>query len=825
MEHIISDIRFGIRQLIKHPFFTLIAVVALGLGIGSVSTQLSVVNGLFFKGLPFEEPRNIVHLERINVERENYGAEVPILEFLEWTKQQEAFEGLAGYYIGTANFTLGNTVERYNGAFLSANSFDLLRVKAAMGRGLQPADDLPDAPDIVVLSHKIWSRDFGSDPEIIGKTAVLNGRSVQIVGVMPEDFAFPVSEDLWVPLMQQQDITTLSWGEPAMSLEVFGRLKDGINMDQARSSMAVMATNIEAAYPETQQGYRDVDVKPFLDEFFDQQAKTMTSIMLLITGLILVIACANVANLLLARSMRRRKEVAIRSALGASRQRIISQFLTESILIAVLGAILALILTQLDIKRIKGMMVEMNSPFWMDFSLDWRVLVIVSVVTILTGIFSGIVPAYRASRLKESEILKDDTRTSSSLHMGIFSKILVVVQISVAAIILTLVVLFVKSVNNAIAVDYAYDADGILTTRLGLFEEAYPDEESRANFVNPLLQRLRARPEIAMATTSHRYQFLNAPGTRYAMPGETYDIPSDREFARFQYVSETFFQAVGLPILQGRDFNPEDYSVDYPRFALVNEAFAEREWPGESPIGKRFAPDLMVEEYEEGEKPLIEVVGVVPSMQESGVFQDSNDDGAAFFLPQTASTMPRFITIIVRGREDISELAPVLREEVGALDKNLPLYAIGTPRELNEQATIQFRFFASIFRSFGILAAFLCAVGIYGVISFSVNQRIMEFGIRQALGATRSAIFKLVFGHAFKQLGFGFLIALLCLSPIILSPGVKDSMALFFYEIDHDSLFPYLISFGFVTFISLLAAAPPASRAARIHPAQALRYE
>ena len=638
---------------------------------------------------------------------------------------------------------------------------------------------------------------------------------------MPEDFAFPVTEDLWVPLLQQQHVSSLSWGEPAMNLEVFGRLKDGVSRDKARSSMAVIAANLEKAYPDTQKGFRDIAVKPFIDEFFNQQAKTMTSVMLLITGLILVIACANVANLLLARSMRRRKEVAIRSALGASRQRIIAQFLTESILIAVLGAMLALILTHFDIRRIKGMMVEMNSPFWMDFSLDWLVLTVVSMVTILTGIFSGIIPAYRASRLKESEILKDDTRTSSSLHMGIFSKSLVVVQISVAAVILTLVVLFVKSVNNAIAIDYNYDADAVLTTRVGLFEEAYPDENACANFVTTLLQRLRDRPDVALATTSHRYQFLNAPGTRYEMPDRTYATDTDRDIARFQHVSESFFETMSLPVLQGRDFNPEDFTADYPRFALVNQAFAEREWPGESAIGKRFAPDLQVDGYGEGRHPLVEVVGIVPSMQESGVFNDPDDDGAAFFLPQTRATMPRFLTIIVRGRGTSAELASILREEVGALDKNLPLYAIGTPRELNEQATVQFRFFASIFRTFGILAAFLSAVGIYGVISFSVNQRIMEFGIRQALGATRATIFKLVFGHAFKQLGLGFLIALLLLSPIILSPAVKDSMALFFYEIDHDSVLPYIFSFGFVTVISLIAAAPPASRAARIHPAQA----
>jgi ABC-type antimicrobial peptide transport system permease subunit len=233
----------------------------------------------------------------------------------------------------------------------------------------------------------------------------------------------------------------------------------------------------------------------------------------------------------------------------------------------------------------------------------------------------------------------------------------------------------------------------------------------------------------------------------------------------------------------------------------------------------------LVDGIEPSELPLIEVVGMVPEMQEYGVFQNADDDRGAFFLPQTAATMPRFITFVLRGNGNSKDLIPLLREEVAALDKNLPIYAVGTPRELNDQANTQFRFFASIFRSFGILAAFLSAVGIYGIISFSVNQRIMEFGIRQALGATRTKIFKLVFGHAFKQLGLGFLIALVLLSPVILSPGIKESMAVFFYEIDHDSLFPYLLSFGFVTLITIAAAAPPASRAARIHPAQALRYE
>lgn len=823
MEKLLQDLKFGLRQLVKHPFLTIMAVTTLGLGIGAVSTQMSVVNGLFFKGLPFPESKNLAHLERINVERDNYSSEVPITEYLEWVDQQDSFDGLAGYYVGTANLTMGKTVERYNGCFLSPNSFEVLRVKAHLGRTLQPEDDDPKAPHVIVLSHKVWKNDFGMDPGIIGTEAVLNGRPVTVVGVMPEGFGFPVTEDLWIPLFNQQNRAEMNWGEQVMSLEVFGRLKDGISFEKARSNMAVVATNIEKSHPETHKGFRDVDVKPFIDEYIGGDGvKPMTSVMVLITFLILIIACANVANLLLARSMQRQKEVAIRSALGASRKNILTQFLTESTMIAVLGASLAITLTYFNTKDLNIALEEMNSPFWMSFDLDWRVFFI---VTIMTGLMSGIYPAYRASRLKEYEILKDDTRTSTSLHIGLFSKSLVVIQISVAAIILTLVVLFTKSVTNAINIDYQYDADTVMSARIGLFEENYPDEQARANLVNTLLENLRARPEIEFASTSHRYQFLNAPWIRYTIPGRTYADPSERELSRFQYVSNDFLKTVQLPILIGEGFKPEDFIGPYPTKVVVNRAFAEREWPGDHAIGKQFQPDFNIEGLNPESLPMVEVVGIVDSMQEAGFFDDDEEDGAAFFAPQTASTMPRFVTILARTKGDPDTLIPVFREELRKIDSNLPIYTVGTPRELNDTSLVQFRFFASVFREFGLMATLLAGVGIYGVISFSVNQRIMEFGIRQALGATQAAVFKLVFGHALKQLSIGFVIALAVLSPVILSPGIKESLAIFFYKIDQNSLIPYLFSFGFVTVISILAATPPALKAARTHPAQALRYE
>jgi predicted permease len=823
MEQLVRDIKYGFRQLLRHPMFTLISVAALGLGIGSVTTQMSVTNGILIKGLPFPDSSRIAHVERINVERENSNAEPDILEFIEWRERQNVFEGLSGFYTGTVNLTYGDFVARYNGAFISANGFEPLGAKAVLGRTLRPEDDLPESPDVVVLSHKLWVNDLGADPDVIGKPAIVNGRPSTIVGVMPENFGFPVNEELWVPLFKQQNPDGFSWGDPMIGLEVYGRLLPEVSYEKARASMSLLASQLEEAHPDTNKGYRAIDVKPFMEEFMGDQTVAMTSVMMLITLLILVIACANVANLLMARSMRRQREIAIRSALGATRTRIVHQFLTESVLLAVLGAILGITYSWWNIERIQAASVELQSPFWMDFSLDYRVFAGAIIVTLGTGILSGLVPALRASRLNENEVLKDSTRTGTSLHMGKFSRALVVLQISVAAIILTLVVLFVQSMNNALAVDYEYNPDEVLSARIGLFEEAYPDDVACANFVNTLLERLRANPEIAFASVTSRYQFLNAPGVRYEPPGPESLPLEDWKVARIQRVSADFFESVQLPLLSGRDFYPEDFTAPIPRYAIVNTAFAEREWSHTNPLGQRFRANIS-EQESETDGSWLEVVGVTGSMQESGIF-NTDDDGAGFFIPQTETDFPRFITILLRGGQSPHELARVLRREIAALDSNLPLYEVGTPREVNDRATAQFKFFASIFTGFGVLATLLAAVGIYGVITFSVNQRVMEFGIRQALGATRSAVFKLVYAHALKQLLYGFVIAVIILSPVILSPGVKETMSIFFYEIDPDSLIPYLLSFGFVTTIAILSAAPPAFRAARIEPAQALRYE
>lgn len=824
MENLLRDLGYGLKQLRKHPVFTLISATALGLGIASVTTQLSVTKGLFFEGLPFEESNRIAHLEWHSDRENGWSSEPNIRELEELRARQEVFESLAGFYNGTANFTYGETVLRFNGAFISANAFEILGVEAELGRGLKAEDDLAESPEVVVLSHKVWQRDFGGDETMVGKTGILNGRPVTIAGIMPEGFAFPLYEDIWIPLHKQVPPKTLTWESPGMGLDVYGRLKDGISFDQANAQLAVLARQLSEDFPNEPDQRRTLQAKPFADEFIGGETIPMALVMQLITVLILVIACANVANLLLARSMQRQREIAVRSALGATRSRIIHQFLTESILLAVLGAVIGIVMAYFNVNGIQSMMQELNTPFWVDVTLDWRVLIGVILLTLATGVLSGLIPAMRASQISEVAVLKDDTRTSSSLFLGKFSKTLVILQISVAAVILTLVVLFVRSMSNIIDLDYRYNVDDVISARVALFDDVYPTDAARRQFLETLARDLEALPEIDHVAFTTRYRFMGGEWISYENPERVYASGDERGFVRSQFVTEGFFETVQLPVIRGRGFAAQDFTGELPRVAIINQAFAEREWGDADPVGKYIKAGTGRGEIPFEEVPELEIIGVTHGMQEA-MFFDKDDDGAAILLPRGTRFTATFNTLLARGKGDPRKLVPLLRKTVQLHDRNLPLYSVGTPRDLNDASLREFKFFSEVFLNFGFLATLLAGVGIYGVISFSVNQRLMEFGIRQALGSTRRGIFQLVYRHAFRQLLFGFLIAVGILSPILLSEGFRETLRMFFYGIDPNDLIPYLFSFAFVAVVALVAAAPPAYRASRIQPAQALRYE
>ncbi|HKJ90607.1 MAG TPA: ABC transporter permease, partial [Oceanipulchritudo sp.] len=763
------------------------------LGIASVTTQFSVINAFLWKGLPFPESDRLVSIEQEAGPRDAFSPNPSIPEYLDWRRHPEAFEDLGAYYSGTVNLTSGTEARRYAGCFITGSGFQLLRVEASLGRGLGVEDDLPGSPEVIVLSHRVWRDDFGTDPDIVGQPVIVNGRQARIAGVMPEGFAFPMQEDIYLPLFKQQAPSMRTGEDARVAIHVFGRLRNSVTMEQAMTSMNAPSHQIGETQTDLRTDSTTIKIQSLFDDFMGNQTFVLTVSMMLITVLILVIASANVANLLMARSVLRRKEVAIRSTLGATRSRILAQFLTESLLLAVIASSLGIVLALHNTSELNQARIQVDLPVWIDFSLDARVYAGAVLITLATGFLSGLIPAFRASRQNESEILKDTDQTSTSLYLGRFSRFVVILQISVAAVVLTLVVLFVKSMSNALTLTYAYNPDEVLSARMGLFNDVYPEESDRVRFVDDLLRQLQSHPKISHCAVTSRYQFTGGQGVRYSVPDARDTSPGSTPIARFQRVSSGFFDTLQLPLLEGRPFDPSEFGREVPGEAIVNKAFAERAWGAASPLGKHFRAGILPVDNAVEAFPLLEVVAVVGNMQEINVFS-GEDDGAAFIIPQTASPFPSFITLLVRGPGDPQNLLPIVEKEIALLDRNLPLYDVGTPRGLNQGFTAQFEFFASIFISFGTIATLLAGLGVHGVIAFSVNHRITEFGIRQALGATPRRIFGLVYLHALKQLGTGFFFALLILSPVFFLSPLREVMAIFFYEMDPHSPLPFFIA-------------------------------
>lgn len=824
MDRFRHDLIFGLRMLGRNLSLSLVAVAALGLGISGVTTQFSVINAAFLKGLPFPEPDRIVHVERVNPRLNDYMAEVPILEYREYRDRQSSFEALGGFYQGTVNLTVDGTPRRHDGTFITANFLEILRTDPILGRGIRPPDDRANAPLVIMIGYDLWQREYSADPHIVGKSVVMNGKPAEIVGVMPPGFSFPIQEEIWVPLFKQQDPARLTWGDDGVvALEVFGRLKKGVSRDEATADLSTIAKQLETEYPESNAGFSQAKVKAFIDEYLGDETAAVLGVMLIITVLILLIACANVANLLMAKTMRRSKELAIRTALGATRRRIITQLLVESMILAVLGMLAALVLSHFAMKSIMDARQQMQMPFWFRFDLDYRFLLSVAFTTIAAGVVSGLIPALRASRQNVSEILKDDTRTSSSHSLGLFARSLVVVQIGFSCIILVFVFLMVQSIRNARQIDWGYDTGGCMTARMALFEEEFPTARDRYAFLRALEEKLIQEPEVDHVAFSTRYRFLDTGATSYQLDGTAYQEDEELPYARHHQVTEAFLDVIKGRVVQGRFFNRLDFGEEAQPVCVINTVFSQREFPEANPIGKMIRlgdGSPMADGFIE---PWRQVVGVVESMHEQGL--NEKDDGSAILVPISPERNPSFITVLAAGPGgDPRALASIMRKAVVSLHGNLPLYAVGTPQTLIDEDLGQFTFISDVFLQFGAIAVFLASIGIYGVVSFSVNQRTAEFGIRQAIGARPVQIFRLILGQGTRQLAVALAGALLVILLLNWTP-LMDTISQAFYEVDTDDVRIYLAIVGVLAFVTFIASFFPAIRASRVNPAHALRYE
>ncbi len=829
LQSFLQDIRIGLRVLFKEKTFCFLAVTVLALGICGVTTQFTVVNAFVLRGFSFPHPEQLVSVGLIDPQatdnQNNNGAgNIPSSQDYEDVKAvQRSFAMMTGYLNGsTINVTYKNNPTRYTGGYVTEDFFRILGVAPIMGRDFTPEDNKPGAEKVTLIGHEIWQRDFNGDPNIVGQAIRINGKAATIIGVMPKNFKFPVAEQLWVPLYNEfpikprEDPTSLG---PA----VIARLQPGVSLDQANLELKQLAQRLAKEYPKTNGQLTSASVQPLLNTFSGPQLRQTIYAMLGAVIVVLLIACVNVMNMQFGRAALRAKELAIRGALGATRTRIVRQMLTESLLVAVLGAVVGILMAYWAV----GLLVRATSalpfplPYWVKFQIDGPVLAFTVGATLLATMVSGLIPALLSARANPAEVMKEGGRGNSNRFVNVLTRVLVVGQIALTATLLIAANLQIKSVRNQIKVDYGYDESAVYTARMGLFEGDYPTSEARQQFFVRALRELRSNPAFPGAAMTSRFRMTFANFAQYEVDGQTYVTDRDRPRGNSEAVSDGYFSALGLKVLEGRDFTIEDNDARQP-VAIVNATFARKYFGNESPLGRRirqFNP-AKLEDWRT-------IVGVVPDTLMQGPFNQQTD-AAGFYIPLLGvPPSPQFVTVLVRPHpgQRAEALATTLSQAVAKIDPNLPVYFGGTPAKLHDEILGVNRITATLFTIFGVAAVVLSSVGLYGVMSFSVNQRTQEFGIRMALGADARRILGMVMTQGAWQLAIGLCLGIGGTAFLLWMIGAEALKNFLFRVNTFDTLAIYCAVAALLSAVAAASCFVPARRATRVNPIIALRSE
>jgi putative ABC transport system permease protein len=826
-----QDIRVGLRLLFKDKTFSFLAVLVLGLGIGAATTQFTVVNGIVLRGLSFPHSEQLMSVglldPKASDQNNNFGLGfIPTAQDYEDLKNaQQSFAVMAGYLNGsTINVSYKNNPQRYTGGYVTEDFFKILGVSPILGRNFTAEDNKPGAEKVAILGHEIWKRDFNGDPNIIGQTVRMNGKPATIIGVMPPNFKFPVSEELWTPLYNQFPPIPrgeLRIGPNNAAPSVMGRLKPGVTLDQVNAEFIGLARRLAQEYPKTNQNFTSASVQPLLNSMIGPQFRQTVWAMLAAVVLVLLIACVNVMNMQFGRVALRAKELAIRGALGATRWRLVRQMLTESFVVAGLGAVAGILLAFWAVDMFTRVTSALSNPlpYWIQFTIDARVLAFTVGITLVATIASGLLPALISAHGNAAEMMKEGGRGNTSRLANIIMRVLVVGQIALTAGLLIAATLQIKSIRNQLKLSYGYDESAVYTARMALLEGAYT-EDGRREFFKRAVRELRANPQFEAVALSDRFQMTFAGGGQYEVDGQNYLTDRDRPRGNYESISDSYFSTLGLKILEGRDFIIDDADSKQP-VAIVNTSFARRHWGNQSALGHQ------VRIFNPGQpQQWRTVVGVVPDTLMQGPF-DQQTDNAGFYMPLLgAQPATQFCTIIVRplAGQNAETLGPSLNKAVTQLDSDLPIYFPGTPARLHNAFLGGNRIIANLFVIFGAVAFVLSAVGLYGVMSFSVNQRTQEFGIRMALGADAARIFRMVMQQGAWQLVIGLVLGA---GGAALLLGVLAAAALKNILFKVNALDPtiYFAVAGLLTLVAAASCFVPARRATRVDPVTALRYE
>jgi len=831
----VQDLKVGLRVLLREKGFCAMAVAVLALGICGVTTTFSVVNGVMLRGFSFPNSARLVSLNFVDPTSTNFfgqNGQVSAMDYEEIRPQQKSYELMSAYINGsTVNVTVDGTPKRYTGAYVTPDFMRILGVGPILGRDLRAEDNLPGAEKVALIGYGLWQRDFGGSQDIVGKGLRINGTPATIVGVMPKDFAFPINEQLWIPLYSEFPVRERN-NPRNVNPGVVALLKPGVSLDQANAEATTLAKRLSEAYPDTNKQFNTGKVEPLLKTYTPVPLRgTLLTMLAFCVGLLLI-GCVNVMNMQFARATLRARELAIRSSLGASRVRLILQMLTESLLVTVVGTVVGVGLAWYCCDLLNATVRNFDNPppSWITFDLDGPVLAFSVIAMLAAAIVSGLLPAWMASRANVISVLKEGGRGGTSRATRVTMRGLVVLQVVVTCVLLIGSLLQMQSILKQQTIDYGYDTDSIMSARMGLMDGAYPTPETKMVFFDRLVRELQAHPEFESVALTNKFRMVFSGSGPIEIEGKEYKEKKDRPNANFEQVTPGYFQVLGQAMVEGRNFQDDDLDTKLP-VAIVNAAFARKHFGNESPLARRFRA-LDGNTLQPG--PWRTIVGVVPTVRMMPPFNIPNVDETGFYVPfysqpngplQADGGVTQFATVLVKPRGGLraDTLANALRREVAKVDPDLPLYFVDTPTRQIAGFVSQGRVVAIMFSIFGVVAMVIAGVGIYGVMSFSVNQRTQELGVRMALGADSRRILRMVLRQGSILTGVGLAIGLLITLGLAGVAGAGIQTVLF--GVSPLDPLAYAAVAALIALVSLAASFVPARRATRVDPMIALRAE
>jgi putative ABC transport system permease protein len=811
MQTLWQDVRYGVRMLWKKPVFTLIAIITLALGIGANTAVFSVVNSILLRPLPYREPERLVLINH-DYPQINLKASVSAFGYRHYRDNAKSFEHVTAVQQGSFNLTGGGEPERINGARVTANFFPLLGAQAGQGRVLLPEEEADGRNRVAVLSEAFWQRRFGGAANVLNQTITLNGENYTVVGIMPAGLQFGrevgFNVEVWLPLTFPPEMLT-SNNLTNEFLFVIARLRDGVSFQQAQAEMDTLADGLRAQYMQgaTRQNW-GLTISSF-NELIVGDIRTPLWILLGAVTLVLLIACANVANLLLARAAERHKEMAIRAAMGAGRGRVLQQLLTESVLLSVIGGVLGLALAAAGV-RVLSKLEQLRIPRFHEIGLDGSVLLFTFGLAVLTGVIFGLVPALQMARTDLQETLKEGGRSGTSLARGWMRSTFVVVETALALMLLVGAGLLMRSFWRLQQVNPGFEPQQLLTMNLALPEYRYREPQQRAAFYQQALEQIRALPGVQAAGAISVLP-LSGSNSSGSFRIEGREVPQNQSPPHGDRWAATagYFETMKIPLVRGRFFNERDVA-DAPGVAIIDETMARKYWPNEDPVGKR-----ITFEGPRDNPRWREIVGIVGHVKHRGLEGESR---VQYYIPHGQRAQAGMF-LAIRTTGNPSDLAGPVRGVLRNLDKDMPVFRVNTMEQVVADSMTLRRFTLSLLGIFAAIALILALVGLYGVLSYSVTQRSHEIGIRMALGARGADVLALVVKQGMRLTGLGIGIGL------VGAFGLTRLMKTLLFGIGAADPLTYVAIAGLLATIALLACWLPARRATKVDPMIALRYE